>query len=106
MQVDDLADAALFLMLNYDEETIVNVGTGEDITIQELAEMIKEVTGYRGRFVFDTRKPDGTPRKILDVSRLAAIGWRAHISLREGLMQTYRWYVAAGCNTRGSAAGS
>lgn len=95
MHVDDFADAALFLMLNYDEEAIVNVGTGEELTICELAEIIREVTGYHGRIDFDTSKPDGTPRKLLDVSRLGTIGWRSRISLRDGLRDTYRWFVAA-----------
>src|ERR1700730_3139414 len=96
MHVDDFADASLFLMLNYDEESIVNVGTGEDLTIGELAGIIREVTGYRGRIGFDASKPDGTPRKLLDVSRLRAIGWHSRISLGDGLGETYRWFVAAG----------
>jgi GDP-L-fucose synthase len=95
MHVDDFADAALFLMLNYDEEAIVNVGTGEELTICELAEIIREVTGYDGRIDFDASKPDGTPRKLLDVSRLGAIGWHSRISLRDGLRDTYRWFMAA-----------
>src|ERR1700730_3782406 len=95
MYVDDLAEAALYLMLNYDEEAVVNVGTGEDVTICELAERIREVANYRGRLAFDASKPDGTPRKLLDVSRLHALGWKAHISLRDGLDQTYQWFVAA-----------
>jgi GDP-L-fucose synthase len=95
LYVDDLAEAALFLMLNYDEEAIVNVGTGEDVTICELAERIREVANYRGRLAFDASKPDGTPRKLLDVSRLRALGWKARISLRDGLDQTYQWFVAA-----------
>jgi GDP-L-fucose synthase len=93
MHVDDLAEACVFLMQNYDQPQIVNVGTGEDVTIRELAEMIAEITGFRGRIVQDTSKPDGTPRKLLDVSRLSALGWRARITLRDGLEQTYRWFV-------------
>jgi GDP-L-fucose synthase len=93
MHVDDLADACVFLMQNYEEAEIVNVGTGEDVTIRELAEMIAEITGYRGRIVQDTSKPDGTPRKLLDVSRLHALGWKAQIPLRQGLEQTYRWFT-------------
>ena len=93
LHVDDLADAALFLMQNYDGEEIINVGVGEDVSIRELAELIRDVVGYEGEIVFDTTKPDGTPRKLLDVSRLHALGWRARISLREGLEQTYRWYL-------------
>lgn len=92
MHVDDLADACVFLMQRYDEPEIVNVGTGEDVTIRELAEMIAEIIGFRGRIVQDTSKPDGTPRKLLDVSRLQALGWKARIPLREGLEQTYRWF--------------
>lgn len=93
LHVDDLADAAVFLMQNYDGEELVNVGVGKDVSIGELAEMIREVVGFSGKITFDTSKPDGTPRKLLDVSRLRALGWQATISLREGLLQTYRWYV-------------
>lgn len=94
MHVDDLADAAVFLMRNYDSGEIINVGTGEDLTIRELAETIARVTGYRGRLVFDSSKPDGTPRKLLDVSRLQALGWKARIPLEEGLARTYEWYLS------------
>lgn len=94
LHVDDLADAALFLMLNYDGEEFVNVGVGKDVSIRELAELIRDVVGYKGEIVFDTTKPDGTPRKLLDVSRLHALGWRARIPLRKGLEQTYAWYKA------------
>ena len=93
LHVDDLGEAALFAMLHYDEAQILNAGTGEDLTIRELAEMIREITGYTGRTVYDATKPDGTPRKLLDVSRLHALGWRARIGLREGLGSTYRWYT-------------
>jgi GDP-L-fucose synthase len=92
LHVDDLADAALFLMLNYDGEDIVNVGTGEDVTIRELAEMIGSIVGFTGRLAFDESKPDGTPRKLLDVSRLNALGWKARTSLREGIASTYEWF--------------
>ncbi len=92
LHVDDLADAAVFLMLQYDQEEIVNVGTGEDLTIRELAETIAGVVGYQGRLVFDPTKPDGTPRKLLDVSRLKALGWTPRIALRDGIAATYRWY--------------
>ena len=95
LHVDDLADAAVFLMLHYDEDSIINVGTGEDITIKELAELLQKVTGYSGRLIFDTSKPDGTPRKLLDVSRLHALGWRARIQLEQGLRDTYERFVAA-----------
>ncbi len=94
LHVDDLADAALFLMRKYSGPEIVNVGTGEDVSIHDLAVMIGEVTGFRGTLFQDTSKPDGTPRKLLDVDRLSALGWRARISLREGVEQTYRWYLA------------
>ncbi|PTQ51394.1 MAG: GDP-L-fucose synthetase [Brockia lithotrophica] len=94
LHVDDLADAALFLMRNYDDGEIINVGVGEDIRISELAELIADVVGFRGRIVYDTSKPDGTPRKLLDVSKLTALGWRPKISLREGIRQTYEWYVS------------
>jgi GDP-L-fucose synthase len=94
LHVDDLADAALHLMLHYDGEEIVNVGTGEDVTIRELAELIGLITGYRGGLVFDESKPDGTPRKLLDVSRLNGLGWKARISLIEGVRTTYEWYLA------------
>ena len=92
LHVDDLADAALFLMLNYDEERIINVGTGEDVTIRELAETIAAIAGFRGDLVFDRSKPDGTPRKLLDVSRLKSLGWRPRIALKDGLAATYDWY--------------
>lgn len=92
LHVDDLADAAVFLMQAYDDAEIVNVGTGSDVTIRELVEMIQRITGWQGRLVFDTSKPDGTPRKLLDVSRLTALGWRARISLKEGIRSTYEWY--------------
>lgn len=96
MHVDDCADAAVFLMLHYDQEEIINVGTGEDLTIRELAEMIADVTGFRGRITQDTSKPDGTPRKLLDVSRLRALGWQPKIPLREGLRATYEWFASSG----------
>jgi GDP-L-fucose synthase len=96
LHVDDFADAAVFLMLHYDDDSIINVGTGEDVTIQELAELIREVTEYKGRIVFDSSKPDGTPRKQLDVTRLQTLGWHPQIPLRQGLLDTYKWFVAAG----------
>ena len=93
LHVDDLADAALFLMERYDSEEIINVGVGEDLSIRELAELVAEVVGYRGEITFDTSKPDGMPRKLLDVSRLFELGWRPRIPLREGIRQTYEWFV-------------
>jgi GDP-L-fucose synthase len=94
LHVDDLADACLFLMQNYDSPEIVNVGTGTDVTIRELAEMIARSTGFKGSLTFDTSKPDGTPRKLLDVSKLNALGWKASISLDRGIAETYQWYRA------------
>jgi GDP-L-fucose synthase len=96
MHVDDLAAAAVFLMQRATEHTLVNVGTGEDISIRELAELIREIVGFTGQIHFDAAKPDGTPRKLLDVSRLRSLGWRARISLREGIAATYRWYREQG----------
>lgn len=93
LHVDDLADAALYLMRHYEGEEIVNVGVGEDVSIRELAELVREVVGYSGDLVFDTSKPDGTPRKLMDVSRLHALGWRARIPLRQGIESTYRWFL-------------
>jgi GDP-L-fucose synthase len=93
LHVDDLASAALFLMNHYDSEEIVNVGVGEDVSILELAEMVKDVVGYHGTIGFDTSKPDGTPQKLLDVSRIQGLGWQAEISLREGIDKTYRWFL-------------
>jgi GDP-L-fucose synthase len=93
LHVDDLADAALFLMENYDEEEIINVGTGEDVSIAELANMVREAVGFEGDIAYDTSKPDGTPRKLLDVTRLHAVGWHAQIRLEQGIRQTYAWYL-------------
>ena len=93
LHVDDLADAAVQLMEIYDEPEIVNVGAGEDVTIRELADLVREATGYTGGLVFDTSKPDGTPRKLLDISRLRGLGWSPKIPLRDGIAQTYRWYL-------------
>ena len=93
LYVDDLADACLFLMERYDKPEIVNIGVGADISIRDLAAMVKSVVGYSGELVFDTSKPDGTPRKLVDVSRLTALGWRAKTELRAGLEATYRWYL-------------
>jgi GDP-L-fucose synthase len=92
LHVDDCADAVVFLMKNYSGEEHLNVGTGSDITIRELADLIGRVVGYRGQFAYDTSRPDGSPQKRLDVTRLAALGWRATIDLETGLRQTYDWY--------------
>ena len=92
LHVDDLADAVLHLMNNYGGNEPINIGTGEDLTIKELAQLIKEVVGYEGEIRFDTTKPDGTPRKLLDVTRLHNTGWRHKIELKEGLELTYHWF--------------
>ena len=91
--VDDLADAVVFLMNHYDSGDIVNIGTGKDITILELATLIKEETGFKGSLEFDSTKPDGTPRKLLDVSKINGIGWTAKTPLREGIRKTIQWYL-------------
>jgi GDP-L-fucose synthase len=90
--VDDLADACLFLMQHYSDERPINVGHGEDLTIRQLAELIAQVVGFTGSFESDLSRPDGTPRKLLDVSRLAGLGWRAPTNLRDGIGLTYDWY--------------
>jgi GDP-L-fucose synthase len=95
LHVDDLADACVFLMKTYSGAQHVNVGMGEDLTILELAETIARIVGYRGRFEFDSSKPDGTPRKLLDISQLRALGWRPRIDLVSGLSSTYRWYLGS-----------
>jgi GDP-L-fucose synthase len=96
LHVNDLADACLFLLERYDSPEIINVGCGEDITIRELAEMVLEVVGFKGSLVFDSTKPDGTPRKLLDVSLLFGMGWRPKIGLREGIRDAYQWFVGSG----------
>jgi GDP-L-fucose synthase len=93
LHVDDLADACVFLMRNYSGDEPVNVGVGEDISIAGLAQIVQEVVGYEGELAFDTTKPDGTPRKLLDVGRLHDLGWRASIPLKEGIAQTYEWFL-------------
>ncbi len=93
LHVDDMADACVFLMKQYDGTEIVNIGWGKDISIKDLAFLIKDVVGFDGDLVFDTSKPDGMLKKLLDVSRLNNLGWRASISLEEGIRQTYEWYV-------------
>lgn len=93
MYVDDLADALIHLMLNYSDEIHVNMGTGKDLSIGELAQIVKEVVGYEGKIVNDLSKPDGTPRKLLDVSRLEATGWKYKTELRDGIERVYAWYL-------------
>ena len=95
LHADDLADAAVFLMRGYSDEQFINVGVGEDLTIRALAELVAEVVGYAGTIATDPSKPDGTPRKLMDVSRLHALGWRHRISLREGITETYASFRAA-----------
>lgn len=94
LHVDDMADACVFLMQEYDEPGLINIGVGEDISIAQLAELIKELVGYQGKIIYDKSKPDGTPRKLMDVNKLNALGWRAKISLKEGIQSVYRDYVS------------
>jgi len=100
LYVDDLAGACRFLLEEYESPEIINVGCGEDITIRELAELICEVAGYKGELVFDTSKPDGTPRKLLSIEKIKSLGWAPRTPLREGIEKTYRWYLE---NVVGSA---
>lgn len=93
LHVDDLAAACVFLLENYDSPEIVNIGCGEDISIRELAELICDIVGFRGDLAWDTTKPDGTPRKLLDVSKIHALGWRHRVELREGIARTYQWFL-------------
>ena len=93
LHVDDLADATLYLMLNYSEVSHINVGSGKEVTIKELAELVKEVVGFEGSLTWDTSKPDGTPRKLMDNSKLEGLGWKAKIPLKDGLVGTYQWYL-------------
>nr|HQH29930.1 GDP-L-fucose synthase [Spirochaetota bacterium] len=91
--VEDLAEALVFLMNNYNEDTHINVGTGRDISIKDLAYLIKDIVGFKGEVVFDPTKPDGTPRKLLDVSKLEKAGWKAQTSLEDGIKATYQWFL-------------
>lgn len=93
LHVDDLADAVVFLMENYSDESLVNIGVGEDISIKEVAELVKKVIGYNGELSFDASKPDGTPRKLLDVSKINQLGWKAGTELEQGLIETYQWFL-------------
>jgi GDP-L-fucose synthase len=93
LHVDDLADACVFLMKHYEESEIINIGVGQDIPISELADLIKDIVGFKGGIQYDRSKPDGTPRKLLDVSKLQALGWQPKISLKQGIERTYAWYV-------------
>ncbi len=94
LYVDELANACIFLMNNYDSFEIINIGTGEDLSISQLSEIVKNIVGYEGNIVWDTSKPDGTPRKLLDVSKLHSLGWKHHRYLKEGIERTYEWYKA------------
>ena len=104
LHVDDLADACAFLMKNYSDEMHINVGTGEDLSIGELAETVKRIVHPAATIIYDTSKPDGTPRKLLDVSRLHALGWRHRMSLGEGIEHTYNWFLANYATARGVSA--
>jgi GDP-L-fucose synthase len=93
LYVDDLADALVFLLEKYDSPEVINVGCGEDVTIRELAGIVSDVVGFKGELIFDPSKPDGTPRKLLDTTRLQKLGWTPRVSLRDGIEQTYQWYL-------------
>lgn len=93
MFADDMADACVYLMKTYSDEPFVNIGTGEDISITDFATLVADVVGYTGSFEYDASRPDGTPRKLVDVSRLNKLGWQSKISLREGVERTYAWYI-------------
>lgn len=93
LHVEDLADACIFLMNNYDGSEIVNIGTGKDNTIKNIAELVKRIVGYEGEIIWDLSKPDGTPRKLLDVTKLTSLGWKPNIEFEEGIRMTYEWYV-------------
>ncbi len=93
LHVDDMADATVYLMNNYDGEQFVNVGVGNDVSIRELAETVKDTVGFEGELKFDSSKPDGTPRKLLDVTKLKKAGWQAKINLKEGVKMTYQWFL-------------
>lgn len=93
LHVDDLADACLFLLKNYDSPEIVNIGCGEDVSIRELAETVRETLGFEGDLVFDTSKPDGTPRKLLNIAKIRSLGWTPRIPLREGILDAYAWFL-------------
>jgi GDP-L-fucose synthase len=106
LHVDDLADACVFLVRRYDAAEHVNVGTGEDLTIRQLAELVREIVHPQAQLVFDTAKPDGAPRKLLDVSRLHALGWRHTIALRDGIASSYRWFLENHMTARGAEKGA
>jgi GDP-L-fucose synthase len=93
LHTDDLADASLFLLEHYDQPDLINLGCGEDVTIRELAETVCDVLGFEGALEFDPTKPDGTPRKLLDIAKIKSLGWAPKIPLREGIANAYRWFV-------------
>jgi GDP-L-fucose synthase len=104
LHVDDAADAIVFVLKNYSGEQFLNIGSGNEISVADLASLVRDIVGFRGRIRFDAAKPDGTPRKVVDVSRIKALGWTPRISLADGLAQTYRWYVEqCGTSARGPA---
>jgi len=103
LHVDDMADASLFLLQHYDDGDIVNIGVGQDISIADLAGIVQEVVGYAGCIDYDSSKPDGTPRKLVDVSKISRLGWRAKIDLRSGIEQTYQWFLDNQAALRGIA---
>lgn len=96
LHVDDLADACYFLLENYDSPEIVNIGCGDDVTIREVAQTVCDAVGFQGELVFDTSKPDGTPRKLLDMSKMFGLGWKPKISLHDGIRHAYEWFLASG----------
>lgn len=98
LHVDDLASACIFLMNNYQQPEIINIGWGKDISIADLAQLVKDIVAYNGKIVYDDSKPDGTPRKLLNISKLNQLGWQAKIDLRQGIEDTYRWYLNSGRN--------
>ena len=100
MSADDLADACVFAMKHYSGDDFVNVGTGQDITIRDFAELVAEVVGYKGELKFDTSRPDGAPRKLLEVSKLTSLGWKAKITLRQGLATAYADFLSGGGRRR------
>ncbi|MBP8819301.1 MAG: GDP-L-fucose synthase [Syntrophomonadaceae bacterium] len=102
LHVDDLARACIFLMQSYDQPEIINIGTGKDISIADLASLVKNIVGYEGKIVYDHSKPDGTPRKLLDISKLTALGWQPQITLSQGIESTYRWFTGL---TQGDGSG-
>jgi GDP-L-fucose synthase len=104
LHVDDLADALVFLAKTYSDEEIVNVGSGEEVTIAELAHLIAQVVGFEGELSFDASKPDGTPRKLVDIGKIARLGWMPKTRLKPGLEETYRWFLEHAGEARGVAA--